>query len=571
MKNTLIVTDLETEIIEVTTALDSSVVTSDDPANTVIVIDEADVLINSVDVGQEVVITPEVERIIEVLTAGEQGPPGRDGGGGGAGVFILDIQAVTGIVGEKEYTPGVVPANATIESCVTDDTQVRVLVGADGASTIYSPTVTVNGVQVALTETTTKRWFTGTIVVALGPGTTLITAECDGGEDTAIVTRAGAGPDVVDVVFGAYPGTQTALKAGDQLPVTVTTDMDAVSVTLTGPATSLTLPVVAGVASGTLVIGTGSGLLTFTAIANNDLGTPGAPFISDAVLLDQIYPTFGAFIVDYPSDHLALNTGDNALVTCVVSNASSVLYSGAGLVVDEPAVYAATKLVGHSLIGYHQPVYQITATRAANGAQASTSTTLSVATLAPTASISITPSGRLTSSPAGNDYTVRISPNYPLLSAPSLNASAGTWQGAWTASGSGWVRTLRITDDTPRGPAIFSALAMIGVSGIPGTAITAGSTYTVGGFSQRTLTYPAFSRVAALGTTVGIAAKLSAQIVGGNVLILQTNNNVVSTGFYPANADGTYNATGAYIGLSDSAFAGANTSGTLQITVAEAA
>ncbi len=342
--------------------------------------------------------------------------------------------------------------------------------------------------------------------------------------------------------------------------------------TLTGPATTLILPVVAGVASGTLTMSGATGTPTFSVVAKNAFGTAGAAFTSGTVSMDQVAPTFGSFTVTYPSSHTALDVGESATVNCVVSNATTVSYAGTGLSVTAPSTYGATKTVTHSLTGYTTTTYTITASRAANGASASASTTLQIATVAPTAAISITPTGRLTSSPAGTDYVVRITPNQALLSAPSLDASLGTWQGGGWASVSGyWTRTLRIDDGVARGAGTFSNMALTGPSAIAGTTITAGAAYTVGGFSSRTVTFAAFSRVAALGVNVATPAKMSAAIVGGNTLSLQGDNAVVENGFYPAASDGSYSATGAYVGLSDSAFAGSNTSGTLQVTVAEVA
>lgn len=526
---------------------------------------------------QETSLVSALDTSITVLSSVEQGLRGRDGkdgkdgGAGVTGLFILDITTPSGIVGSKVFTPDTVPANATIDSCVTDSTTVRVTVGANGGALKYSPTITVNGLPVALTESATKRWFVGTVDVPVGIGSTVIKATSGGVEATALVTLAGAGPSVSAVAFGSYPNTQTALKLGDNLPVTITAALDAVSVTITGPASTLTLPVTAGVATGTLSISGATGTQTFSVSAKNSLGTAGAAFTSPTIALDQTYPTFSAVVVTYPNGQQALGVGDTAAINCTISGADAVAYTGTGLTITAPSTYNATKTVGHTLTGYTSPAYLITALRSNNGAVASTAKNVLVATVAPTASISINPIGRLVSSPLGMDYTVRITPSQLLGAAPTLNASAGQWQGAWVPAGNYWTRNLRIADSTTRGPAIFSGMGLIGPSGIAGSFITSGSTYTVGGFTSRTLTFAAFSRVAAIGATVGQASLLSAQIVGGNILNLQGSNAVTTNGFYPASVDGSYNSTGAYIGLSDTAFAGANTSGTLQIIVAEAA
>jgi hypothetical protein len=174
-------------------------------------------------------------------------------------------------------------------------------------------------------------------------------------------------------------------------------------------------------------------------------------------------------------------------------------------------------------------------------------------------------------SPTGVNYTVTVTSTQNLSSAPTLNASAGAWSGSWSGSGKVWSCLLTISDTTPKGSALFSSLSLVNQGLVAGSSITSGSTYTVGGFSSRTLTFPSFSRVAAIGANVLDQTKTSCQIVGGNVLTRYTDNTVRTNGYYIANSDGTYNATGDYLGLSDSVFAGSNTSGTLQAILAEVA
>jgi hypothetical protein len=173
--------------------------------------------------------------------------------------------------------------------------------------------------------------------------------------------------------------------------------------------------------------------------------------------------------------------------------------------------------------------------------------------------------------PTGIAYTVTVTSNQNLNAAPSLTASAGTSSGVWVGSGKVWTTTLTISDTTPKGSAFFSALSISNQALITGSTITSGATYTVGGFSSRTLTFPAFSRVTAIGAYVLDQNKTSCQIVAGNILTMYSDNNVRTNGYYIANVDGTYNATGSYVGLSDSVFAGSNTSGTLQVTLVEVA
>lgn len=489
------------------------------------------------------------------------------GGGGGGGTFILDVTS-SGVVGEKSFE------TAALLACSTDTSTIRVFVGCEGDSTEYTPSVTVNGVNAPLTETSTKRWFTGyaEITLALTGQNSVVALSSTGSSWTTLVNRLEGGPEIIGVVFGAYPGVQTQLKAGDTISMTVTTAIAATEVTISaaGVATMAPLAVSGGTATGTLTIGSFNGDATFTVTARNAFGTLGSPFTTPVLHLNQTYPSFSAFTVTYPATRGALREGEQANVACTVFNADTVSYSVTGLGLDS-SDYAVTKTVTNNITGYVNSGsnYQITANRAANNATSSANTLVKIATVSPTAYV--TSPVRLLSSPTGTDHEIRIYPNQVLSGAPTLSASVGAWQGSWTLVGTYWRRNLRITDADPKGAGLFSALSMTGLSGLPGSTITSGENYVVGGMSARLLTFPPFSRVTALGCAVGDRTKTYASIVGGDVLTRIDSNANVLKGYYIADAGGAYNPNGTYLGLSDTALAGANTSGTLQASFEEQA
>lgn len=533
----------------------------------------------SVVIVEPTVITDEMQSVVAVeqkelgvVATGQQGPPGPQGISGGGDVFIVDvIPTAVGIVGSKVFVVG----STELISCATDTLYVRVGVECEGRSNRYLPSVLVNGVAATLVESSTKRWFTGYADITLPSGASTITAVSDTDlSDTAEVVVVGAGPIIPTITFGAYPGTQTELKAGDQIDVTITTELEAVSVTVlaTGAVTGGTFPVTAGVATGTLTVAGTSGAQSVTAKAENSFGTFGPNFVSTTLTLSQVYPTIGSFTAAYPGAQGALGTGEAGTVSSTITNADTVTYTSPDLTITDPSTYAATKDVTNTATGYINSAtnYTVVANRAANDATSTAATLVKIATVAPTAAITVVPSGRLTSSPTGVTYDVRITPNQVLASAPSLTASLGSWSGSWTLSGSYWHRSLVINDGVARGAGSFSSLVCPGLSGLAGNTITGGSSYTVGGFSPRSVTFPAFSRVAPLGVAVADATKVSVT-VGATSLTRHTDAGVYANGFYPANTDGTYNATGTYIGLSDTAFAGANTTGTLVAIVQEVA
>jgi uncharacterized protein YfiM (DUF2279 family) len=509
---------------------------------------------------------------------GATGPAGPTGAALMDGLFVLDVTPIVagGIVGSKVYPPSV-PANRVVSSCTTDNAHVRITVGINGNAASYSPTVLIGMTQATITESATTRWFTAVADVTVGTGTTTVEVVSNTGSRTSVdVTLAGAGPNILSALLGAYPNSQTTLKAGDQITVTVTTEAGATEVQLlaTGAAgASVPYPVTGTTATCLVTIGNAQGPQVLTFKAKNSFGTYGNTYPTVPLTLDQAVPTFGAITVSYPVGQGALNTSETATVSCTVSDQTSVAYTAVGLTVDTPSVYGVSKQVTLSSTGYVDSGtnYTITAQKASNGSSAVKTGLVNLATVAPAAAITTSPAGRMVGSPTGISYTVTVTSTQNLTSAPSLTASAGAWAGAWAGSGKVWTRALNITDSTPKGSALFSALAITNQALINGSVISSGSTYTVGGFSSRTITFPSFSRVAAIGTTVTDQTKTSCQIVAGNVLTRYSDNTVHSNGYYIANADGTYNAQGAYVALSDSAFAGSNTSGTLQVTLAETA
>lgn len=510
---------------------------------------------------------------IRVVSIGQVGPPGPPGSGGGGEIFITDVAPTSsGLVGSKTYVNGT-PELAT---CMSDTTNVRVSFGCEGGADKYVPSVTINGVAASIYESATKRWFTGyaDVVLVANQNNTLTAVSDAGSTDTATCEVLGAGPAITSIVLGSYPGTQTELKQGDTIQITINTEIAATGVTILsqGATGAYSWPVSGGVATGNVTISNASGAQVITAKAQNSFGTFGATFDSPALSLNQTYPTVGAFTVTYPASQAALGLGESGTVSATVSNFDTIAYISTDLVISNDTTYAASKSVANARTGYvgSGTNYSIQAFRNANGALTTASTLVRIATVAPQATISIaTNPSRLTSSPSGIDYEIRITPDQLVSAAPTLTASHGAWQGSWTNMGSYWKRSLRITDAVARGAATFSGLSMVGPSGISGSAITAGSGYYVGGFSSRTVTFPAFSRVAPLGVAVSDPTKLTFS-VGATTYTRYADNAVHTQGYYPANVDGSYNANGTYVGLSDSVFAGANTTGTLQGEIVEA-
>lgn len=519
------------------------------------------------------------------------------GGGGSSsgGLFFTDVQPTNdGNIALKQYVENTVPANKVIKELTTDTDNITVSLIAEGSGVFYSPTIVISATpqlpglpSTLLITETSSRFFSGSMDLSGVTQDTIITASNNLGSSTTIsVHRAVAGPVVDLLLIGSLPGSQIEAKSGDVIPVSgrVTNAATYIEIISAGASNGvfeldLDAPNSFGAGyksfSGTFTVGSRSGAQFITARSSNDLGTFGDNVNSNTITLNQTSPTIGSRIITYPSGQTAIKGAETVTVTSTISNYDSVSYTtSANLQVTNPTTYTAAKSVkrlsGTYLTGTNN--YTITATKTSNNSQTIAYAAISIADSSPTANITITGAPlRLISSPAGTDYVVKIVPNQTVSVAPTLIASAGTWQGAWTVSGNVWSRVLRIIDTDPKGIQTFSALTLKGIAGATGNTITSGASYTIGGFSVRTIAFPAFSRFAPLGTSVGDITKVIASYTGAATLALQGSTADAFQGFTIVDSTGAYNPNGGFVFLNDSAFAGSNTTGTLQVDISEGA
>lgn len=516
------------------------------------------------------------------------------------GVFVTDISPTsTGIVASKAYVPNTVPANKVITEGQTDTPNVRISIVAEGASAFYSPTVMVDtnptraGFPKAATLTEDsydKRLFNGYVdITGVTTDTVVTVTSSSGASATATVKAAPPGPAINSLTIGALPGTQTEAKQGDVVPVSgiVQNSVTYVEVIQAGASGGVySLPTIGAADSGgagyrtfsgTFTVGSGTGAQNVIARARNAMGTYGSNAVSgNTITLNQTFPTIGARTITYPVGQSALKGSETATVAATVTNADSVTYSGTNLSIANSNVYEATKTVtrtGGTYV-YQTNNYTITATKASNGAVTTANAQVNIADAAATAAISISgnPTRLISSTPSGQVYSVRITANQVLESAPSMDASSGTWEGSWTFSGGMWSRNLRIVDADADGAQTFSNLQLPGLADVVGSTISSGAAYTVGGFVQRTLTFAAFSKTAPIGTNISTFTKVRARYSGtADDLTRRSDTTQFVAGFTITDAAGNYNPTGGYLYLTDANFAGSNTTGTLQVDIEEIA
>jgi hypothetical protein len=499
-------------------------------------------------------------------------------------VYITDITPTSdGIVANKNFK-NTVPASKFLNSAITDTENVRVHVLVQGA--VYTPPpVTVNGTNVTNFVSLSETMFQGYVDITVAEsGEILAVNEASETEYTVSLTVATQGPSVTSLTIGSLPGAQTEVKSGDVVTISGIVGNDAVSMQIldSGAAVSGNISnfgaadsASAGFRtfSGTFITSNRSGSLSVTVTATNFLGTVGEPTSSsNTVVVSQLAPTVGTISVNYPNGQGALTNGDIAQVSSTITNADSVQYAfsaaGQDLTITDPDVYEVTKVAQLNTGTYHvSNNYTITATRAANGAVTTRSGSIRIAETAATATITVQGNpARLRTSASGENYILRVQANQLLAEVPTVNIAHGAWQGDWSFSGGIYSRTFRLTDADPRGDlSVTSTIQNLGSK-----ASNPSATLVVGGLVQRTITFPAFARYASIGSSVAIVTKTRARYAGGSTdLTRRLDTTDVAASFTIVNADGVYDPNGTHLFLSDSAYAGANTSGTLQVDFEE--
>jgi hypothetical protein len=535
-------------------------------------------------------------------------------------LFFTDVQPAggSGIVALKQYVANTVPANAVITECTTDEDDVTVSLLIEPGFTLFSPTVTItadvpanfNGGSPVVLDASTgmskpgdDRQFVGTFTANVTDTVVLTATSSAGGVATATINRAGVGPAITTLVLdpeSAQGAGITHVKNGDTVSIASgSVPNDAVAVEIIGASelangtTALTLGAddSAGAGFKTIsgsftVAGATNGVdRTILARAKNALGTYGVNFETNGLDVDNNIPQFSGFSVTYPATQGAIKSGEQATVALTVTDFTGLVYSTPTSQVSinggDTTTYES-KVVDYVSGSYNVSSnnYRVVASKATNGTSATYNGVVKIANVAPTAALSIDGSpSRLTSAVGGTNYTVRLNPNQDLIEAPNaLVADEGTFTASWVdASGDNWTKTLTITDAHARGTHTFNSMQITGLSGIVGTVITSGSNYTIGGFSSRVITVPAFSQSVQLPAEIGDVTKVTASYYQASALIRQTDLSDVFQGFsfadrFGDDANAVYDDTNpTVLWLSDVAFAGANTTGTLQIQVEETA
>lgn len=495
--------------------------------------------------------------LVEVGIQGPPGPPGKDGTGGGGtytpALFIQGVQS-SGILSDFVW----VVEDKQLASASTDSSEVTITVLAEAASNEIQPVVTINGVQASVQETATLRWFSGTATISLILGHNTITATSASGSTTSVdILRVGGGPSVLGVTIVSPESPRTHYKAGDQISIEITVEEEASHILIDSygaSGNSYLVPATNGSITTNFICSASVGSAPIRVSAKNSFGTYGDKFTSVNVPIDQLAPSISLFIA-YPSGQYAVAENQELEISFTGGN-----YTGLSWIIPQEfsvqteSIYKCiSQITGNR-------TFSVTATKVSNGTTSMSSLGVKIVNQPPTLFIAIDGSPTtLRRATSGTAYTLRIVSDQQLMSLQIAGTSMSPSTDRVT-----WTGTIRIYDTTPIGNFTLTADA----TGSAGHTTTQDRTFTVGGFSSRTITWPAFSRVAPLGLAVFDQSKVSVSL-GMKVLTRQSDAVDRPNGFFVADANGAYNPNGSYIALSDVAFAASNTTGTLQGTVQE--
>lgn len=451
----------------------------------------------------------------------------------GGWIYVYDIQGRNGVVvSAQSYQDA---GDNILQSCTASGNDLRVYVRAS------YPLVNIYGVVGTLTRAPDSGFYAGYVDITLTAAGNIVAKvttpdSTEGPHDTVIVAVEIA-PAILTLSFiGGYPGSQTELKAGDAFQIHGTTDRPCVGVEILDfgacqhavlTFASTTSFTVAGVIAdrGTAAVARPARLRARNAAgaygATRDTNSGGGSVDgTDVVTCNNLHPTVTFGAVTYPTGQTALKNSESASVVVVTANLDTILYDSPNsqLVIIDPTAIGSPKIVTRIAGNYNVATNNLRAeaVRSANDAHTIAQTVVRIAHIA--AVIVVTePYARLRAGNPNGDYTCSISSDQELPAAPSLLSSASPNSGV--LQGAGWVgglllytRVMRVTPTDVPGTYGWRDLSATNRAGIVTTSITGDANYVIGGFTARSVTFPAFSQTTLLGVAVVDYAKLRAGI-----------------------------------------------------------
>ena len=433
----------------------------------------------------------------------------------------------------------------TIEITAVFDSEDVTSISLDGGNDTATSSVTDQSVTVTnVGDGTSTVTFNATVDTSLSTTTDVpikISAKnsfgTEGGEHTSVAeVPVRQGPEVTDVTFGVYPGSQTELKDNDTISMTVTFDTNNVSqvqlasggsyasASQTKNVTPNTLSATATITIDTSVTTAQDQPVRLRAKGgNNNYGN----YINstETLKVNNVSPSFSGFSVSYPASQSALKDTETADVNLTISNVgNSPTYTYSDprneITIPDTSTYSQSKTVTCNNTGVYNISsnnFRVVVNRAENDKSATyNSGVVKIADVLPTLTVSV-PYNRLRSGGDENTstqtYQVTVTSNQNLDSFDmSAAGSAGTLLGSWSGSNSNktWIRNIQVSDSDNKGSFNWASIAAVNLADSTQSTANTGGSYTLGGFVQRSLTVSALSRTRAIGTNVADTSELTA-------------------------------------------------------------
>jgi hypothetical protein len=506
-------------------------------------------------------------------------------------VFITDIQAQNAgnNVGGKVYSSG----DRVLDHCVSDTPQIRVYVLAITGNTHFAPVINVEGTLVSLTQNEDQSVWTGYVDIDI-TGITSITATHEDGATHTTSVLADAGAEILSAVFsGGYPNAQTELKEGDTFLLSVVSDvpMTRIEISDFGAGKAQVFNFSASTNKSIDIEiedrGNTTQMLGLRLRAMNENGSYGSEFETTSagatngahiVSLNNQHPVISIGSITYPSSQSAIKDSESVIANHSISSFDTIQYDSPTneLGVANNTVFETVKSVSRLSGDYNvsNDNFRVVATRAANDAVSTKTTTVQIAHAIPEISISL-PAARLVS--GGNmgtqpqSHVITTLTNQLLLSVPQISAPEGTFQedSETNPDGLGFTRTLIINDDDNKGSFAFQLIQATNLAGRIVTAFTGSSIYVIGGFVKRTLIIPSFQREANIGTSVSMASKLVASDKDEAAMTYTNSFTNVALGFTISGPSSTLNTVGNLFYWNDTQAVNNNTTGLASVTIEE--
>lgn len=468
--------------------------------------------------GQVSVHVAEPVTVVEIIDNGNTvqvaGYVNIFGGGGSGGLlYITDIvpSSVSDNVGNKVFSED----GNVLLSCSTTSLDVVAHVLAMSGPSAFRPSIEALGNIVPLAPEGSTGFWVGSVAVTLeGPGFLRV----DHGDGSYWQTEISLdiAPTIISAQFeGSYPGTQTELKENDSFSYSVVADQPFVFLEIEnyGAYKAAVIDIAeAGSYNNSALIANRGNVpqnLPFRVRVKSASGSYSPWFTStNTVTLNNAKPVISIGSTAYPSGQQALKNDETATINVSITGFDSAEYISSELEVTLPLSYEQHKLVKRVGGTYNVSSNNLTvrARKDSNNSESVANLLVKIANVAPVVSVA-TSATRLRSGIVAQNYTVNLSSNQHLLSAPSLSAPTGTLIGSWSGSGSLWQRTISIDDSDSKGTFTWQNVIAIGLSGLQ--AVDPNSSYVIGGFTRRTITIPAWPfRSQSIGTFVSDVSKL---------------------------------------------------------------